>query len=500
MSDINQDMVLPGYSQEAANISRRQRIADMLRQMSLANNGGTDMVGGWAIPKSPMEGIAKLFQGYQAGKIDKEENAALADLSKRYGTAQQQAYAKLLSMGDQSSPAAGAAATNVGQYLDGTAGGNPPPADVGASIKSNQNPVNKVSQLKSQAMAAFLAGDKDLANKLTENALTLTNDTKREGELGIGQADARMLEMARRNKEGTMSLQPNQTNIMPNGQRFVAADFGQGTHGGYDQQGNPQMGVIPGAQGAIGAINFAKELPKAQLTPFTVNSQQGPMLTNQAAAAGFGNNPPIPLQTEQAQKFANLRAEDAAKSISGLNDRIRSGSDLMSRIGESRDAMKNFTSGGGKETRADLAQTAQALGLPDKVVNGIAGGDLTSMQIFQKLATTQAMETLKQTMATDGGQAGRMTQAEFQQFLKVNPGLNTDTKAIEKLFSFSEYLHNLNLKEQESYDKYLQAGNDPVRWPVEWAKERAQYKFTPNQASPQQDIHAQADAILRGGK
>jgi len=209
--------------------------------------------------------------------------------------------------------------------------------------------------------------------------------------------------------------------------------------------------------------------PQQQIA--AANAQQTP--------AGVADPSGMPLKTPQQQKFDDARAEDAAKASAALNDRVRSGADLMQRLGESRAAMEKFQAGAGKETRLQIAQMAQAFGVPDATVSKIAGGDIGAMQEFQKLAVTQAMETLKQSMATDTGSAGRMTQAEFQQFLKVNPNLSTDPRAINKLFDFSEHVHNRNLQEQQAFDQYTAKGGDPSRWSAEWSRRIMQPANTP---------------------
>jgi hypothetical protein len=157
---------------------------------------------------------------------------------------------------------------------------------------------------------------------------------------------------------------------------------------------------------------------------------------------------------------------------------VTQGADLNMRLKESADALKNFQAGGGKETRAQIAQVAQGMGMPDKVVNGIAGGDLASMQEFQKLAVTQAMESLKQTLASQSGQAGRMTQSEFQQFLKVNPNLSTDPQAIKKLYNFSNRVYQRDLAEQQTFQQYLSQGGNPAGFPAYWAQESTRRGYT----------------------
>lgn len=346
--------------------------------------------------------------------------------------------------------------------------------------------------------------------------------------LGISPEEAAIAERAKNKKAGFMEFQPGNMAVdLSTGQRIVAPDFKSGTQGGFDASGNPIMASIPGsgilaqmegdkaraisaaqsgyktqtvnkpsgpvvmtdqqiineANGGGGSASGVQGLDLSKLTPQEIQAlqKQNPeaFVRGTADFANTSSGVGVPLQSDAQKKFAEAQAGNAATASAALNERVRTGEDLMSRLAESREAMKNFQAGGGKETRLKVAQMAQAIGMPDSTINKIAGGDIAAMQEFQKLAVSQAMESLKQTMATDNGLGGRMTQAEFQQFLKVNPNLSTDPRAIEKLYSFSERVHDRNLNEQQAFDAYTTQGGDPARWPAEWAR-RMNQKLQPN--------------------
>ena len=65
------------YQSEMADIQRRRLLAQALQQQGMEGMGGTEMVGGWAIPKSPMEGLGKAAQqlsgAYQQKQLMEEE-------------------------------------------------------------------------------------------------------------------------------------------------------------------------------------------------------------------------------------------------------------------------------------------------------------------------------------------------------------------------------------------------------------------------------------------
>lgn len=178
-----------------------------------------------------------------------------------------------------------------------------------------------------------------------------------------------------------------------------------------------------------------------------------------------------PVTTE----YNKTLATNFANYEKGLNERVQQGSDLNMRLQESRKALENFRAGGGAETRAQLAQIAQAMNLPDKVVNGVAGGDLASMQEFKKLAVQQAMEQLKQSMSG----SGRISQMEFKTFQDANPNLSTDPNAIDKVYNFANRVYNRDLSEQQELIGYRNnPNNNPVDFPAYWAQKQQALGYT----------------------
>lgn len=71
------------YQAESDELARRKALADMLQQQSMQPIE-TQSVGGIPTPISPLQGLSKLYQGYQGGKEQKEVTQGQQDLSKRY--------------------------------------------------------------------------------------------------------------------------------------------------------------------------------------------------------------------------------------------------------------------------------------------------------------------------------------------------------------------------------------------------------------------------------
>jgi hypothetical protein len=167
------------------------------------------------------------------------------------------------------------------------------------------------------------------------------------------------------------------------------------------------------------------------------------------------------------KKFLEGRAGEANNYEASLNGRVAQGTELNMRLQEQLGALDKFRAGGGGETRAQLAQIAQAIpGMPKSVVNGVAGGDLSAMQEFNKLAAQTAMEQLKQSM----GGAGRISQYEFKVFQNNNPNLSTDPDAIRKIFDFNNKLYRRDLSEQQAFNQHIQSGANPSDFPAQWAQ------------------------------
>jgi hypothetical protein len=181
---------------------------------------------------------------------------------------------------------------------------------------------------------------------------------------------------------------------------------------------------------------------------------------------GGATNLPPAVQAQIAKSQAEGLNTGGIAYKNSLDTTVQTGNDLMTRIAESRNAMEQFKPGMGAEARLNAARAAQALGMPDGLVNAINAGDVSAKQEFQKLSAQQAMETLKSAM----GGSGRITQAEFKVFQQNNPNIELDPKAITKIYDFAEKTHRRNVAEQASLNSYLKDGGNISQWPSEWTR------------------------------
>ena len=261
-------------------------------------------------------------------------------------------------------------------------------------------------------------------------------------------------------------------------------------------RGDGSTQMMPRAQ-AVNALGNAPDVPGRGLDLSKLSADQMRQLSQadpQAFAAGvqrFNQSNPLlgvtPSATDTDVRKAQLldpvnataefnkgRAGNMNRYEESLNGRVSQGADLNMRLQEAAKAMQTFQSGGGMETRADLASKAQAIGLPDSVVNKIAGGDLAAAQEFNKLAAQQAMEQLKQAM----GGAGRISQYEFKVFQQNNPNLSTDPNAVRKIYDFNTRVYNRDLTEQKAFNDHVDSGANPASFPMMWQSQQAKLGYT----------------------
>ena len=95
------------YQSELADIKRRQMLAQALQEQGMQPSGGTEMVGGWAIPKSPFEGLGKAAQqlsgAYQQNQLRKEEKQLNANETETQRASRERLIATLTGQTDMAS-------------------------------------------------------------------------------------------------------------------------------------------------------------------------------------------------------------------------------------------------------------------------------------------------------------------------------------------------------------------------------------------------------------
>ncbi|CAJ0710716.1 hypothetical protein ACPCHQ_17090 [Ralstonia thomasii] len=165
--------------------------------------------------------------------------------------------------------------------------------------------------------------------------------------------------------------------------------------------------------------------------------------------------------------------QTAAQYEQGLNTRVTAAQNSSHYLSEAQDLLDSVRTGGGGVARADLARRAQAIpGMPQSVVDAIAGGNLGNTQVLQKVLLQNAIQQMQANFNGTGAVAN------VEQFLKNNPNLENDPRAIPKLFDFIGGM-NTNLgREQQAYRDFVNKGNNPADFNAAWNASPTMRAFT----------------------
>lgn len=276
------------------------------------------------------------------------------------------------------------------------------------------------------------------------------------------------------------SASPSQPSQLPQPKMQNAGWAGAEPKGSFEGDSQQIMNTllrIKDPQERAGAMRAFQNQMNGTNPDFSSQGQGGQQLSRMAGATQggqFGYTPPASqLEADKAQALAGVSqstkpqldySTNAATAFQkmgdNINGRLSESQALLQRISESRDALSRFKAGGGNETRLGMAQTAQGLGMPTSIVDKIAGGDLSAVQEFQKFAAQEALQTMQQSLSTDSGPAAKGNRLSMDLFIKNNPNITTDPRAIEKIFNFQTKLHNDALTQSDAYIKYA---NDPSK-------------------------------------
>lgn len=218
----------PQIAADEQELMRRQRIADLLRMQSMAPMGGTEMAGRVAIRKSPLEGVAKVFQAYMANKSDQDLLAKRGELTEKQARAMAASVDNLF--GTSGQPANVPTPQSIrpeGVTREAMqAGGFPQPQDVAPAPVNNE-----VEDMKRRAKAALLMGNKELANKLLANLWEQTPEMKNMTAKGMDPKAVGKAEMARLAREGERVMSADQVLLGADGQPTYTAPSAPSSQG-----------------------------------------------------------------------------------------------------------------------------------------------------------------------------------------------------------------------------------------------------------------------------
>ena len=405
------------YSAEEQDIQRRRQLAEMLQAKGMEPLGNTEMVGGWAIPKSPWEGLGKVAQQISGAYQQNQANEMAKALGER------QRGDRTADMGKLAQMLKGAPASSE-QIVDEQAnGGIGAPATINAPAVAPQS-LSQIdpSQFRSPQMQDML---------MQQRIAQLTKGQKWE-KAEMPQPDGSV-------KKGYVDLNsPNpDSTFRTMGTAPVKQEFVFGSpQNPYTATGpvmDPNALMIPDGKGGfkpndplvgikkdIAAKGAANVQVKTDVkTGESLAGQVGPMMANSVATA-----------------------DGAVKQI-----------DAARRIVQSVDTNKLF-SGPMAETRMTLAQIAQTF--------GVGGKDDA-----EKIANTrQAMRGLAE-LTLQGRQQmkgqGAITESEGKLAERAMSGeINFTAAEIKQLAKATERVANFNLSEHQRKLKVMQ-GNPALQ-------------------------------------
>lgn len=237
--------------------------------------------------------------------------------------------------------------------------------------------------------------------------------------------------------------------------------------------GVPAPQPVQGPFGAGGATKLTTfggpAVPLAGAGPAGVGALGG---ENTGGVAGAGSVPGAGLvgPSLMNQKYLAQRGSDMAAYQQRLDNNVTIGNTIMQTLDEAKDALANIKPGGGAEFYTKLAGLAQAVGVNQNLVDAIGNGNYAASQEFKKLMVNTTLGQIREQIP----QGSRLAQMEFKAFNESNPNIETDPRAINKIFDFWTKVHERNVTEQSSMNDFLEKGGDISAWPAQWQKISAQ--------------------------
>jgi hypothetical protein len=558
-------LIAPDIAVQQQQLARQQQLADMLRQQAMENDGGTQVINGWAVQKSPFEHLAKLGQAYFGKGMQDDIDTKNLQLSKEYASV----MADKLNHPPGSTPLPVASADtpttsapmSIGPTVDNAArmdaavaSGAPRAAALAQALSgqtaassapvqpsSSPAPTNNFDMAHLQYAALLNGLSPQMANAYAKQ-FEAPDQQRLDSYLGVSAAQRRDLNLAAARKEGTQALIPGQTNVLPDGSRIVAPNFETGMAGGFGPDGAPTVSAIPGAADAKAGMTRAATQAEVQardagalptqvelktptnipgvgmvqpgvymLTPSqqrsianggtdslypaspTAGQMPGHPITglstdraistirdpqqrsNVVAAIGAGPTvAPMQVQSAADKKGAEGLATYGVDVQKDIDSRLASASQQNMDLQEARDALQRFQSGGGTEFKAKLATIAQGLGFSQGVVDQIGKGDLGAIQQFNASMSRQTLAALKSTL----GAGNPIRMAELKQFEASNPHLDTDPRAMAKVFDFQDKLYKDVRTERREFSNFVKGGGAASDFPGYWAEQRSKLGFT----------------------
>lgn len=161
--------------------------------------------------------------------------------------------------------------------------------------------------------------------------------------------------------------------------------------------------------------------------------------------------------------------------IKDLTARNAVGLETDMRLSEAKEMLKSIKGGAGTRNFSEIARIAQAANLPTALVDSIAGGDLSAVQSAQKFITQAVIQS-----AT----ANPGTAESMNRFIRDNPDIGTDPRALERFINFTEKLNRKTFDETEFLLNQKKSGKFNPETHVQETQQFLREKYLPTEIKP----------------
>lgn len=244
------------------------------------------------------------------------------------------------------------------------------------------------------------------------------------------------------------------TRVNPNGSTDQVPRWQAGPM--YSASGNTHI-APPAAPPAPGVSGPASAPPAVPASPTAPAGGKAP----QALSGG------IPTTLAPAtEKFLEGQGSTAVAYQKQINDDATNSQTQMQYLQQLEELSKKVQTGGFGAAKEEVGRVLQGLGAPKSVYDSVADGNLGLAQAFAKYAIPQAVANLRQAAGT--GQ--RFALQEYLAFQKANPNLDTDPRAIQKVYELNNRIYSLSLLKQQAFQKWISTprGDGTSRNPMDF--------------------------------
>ncbi|KVH52916.1 hypothetical protein WS89_31255 [Burkholderia sp. MSMB1072] len=247
------------------------------------------------------------------------------------------------------------------------------------------------------------------------------------------------------------------------------------TPGGGTIDTGPTVGIINTrpAAGPIGApvATYAKDLsPESATAPTQIGTTadgapiygtRGQFIGKAASGGVVGASP-----------YQTNASANAAEYEKGLTQRAGAANNSTAYLNEAQSLMQGVSTGGGASTWKGLAEKAQAIGVPQSIVDQIAGGNLGDKQALSKVLMQGAIQQMQANFSGTGAAAN------VDAFIKNNPNIDVDPRGMQKMITFINGMNTVTGKEQQAYRQFVNGGGNPADFPAKWNTSTTMRAFT----------------------